>query len=302
MENRDLVEDFLAYDENIKGLGENSIKAYRNDMEHLLSFMDKRSITCSLFSPEDAMEYVKELKKSESESTTLRRITCSNNFFRYLEGYGEVDVNPFLEISQKKSKSYIPSVLTQEEVHSLLSLPYDDFLSLRDHTLFLFLYTTGARVSEALSVNIDDIEWNERRIKIIGKGNKERYLFLHRKMVEELKSEYLERREEYLYSLKKEDEKALFIGKTGIRLPFSSTHIIFDKYREMLKWQKNFTPHTLRHTFATMMLDRGADIRVVQELLGHESISTTQIYTHVTRSGLKKVYDSTHPHAKEDKK
>ncbi|MBQ2259555.1 MAG: tyrosine-type recombinase/integrase [Spirochaetales bacterium] len=161
------------------------------------------------------------------------------------------------------------------------------------------MYSTGCRINEALSVNINDIEYEQRRVRIVGKGSKERYLFLPKKTVKELR-EYLEKRELFLQEKGKSNEKALFVGNSGKRLPFSSSHIIFDKYRSVLLWQKEFTPHTLRHSFATHMMDRGADIRLVQELLGHDSISTTQIYTHVSKTKLKSVYDETHPHSGKD--
>ena len=188
------------------------------------------------------------------------------------------------------------AVLTEKEVKELLSVPRSSFQDERDHMLFLFIYSTGCRISEALSVDIGDIEYRMRRILIRGKGGKERFVFLPPQTVEEIRG-YLEKREEYLMKLGMSDEKAFLIGDKGGRLPFSSAHIIFDKYKSLLGWQKEFTPHTLRHSFATHLMDRGADIRLVQELLGHESISTTQIYTHVSRSRLRKVYEETHPHA-----
>ena len=164
--------------------------------------------------------------------------------------------------------------------------------------LFLLIYNTGMRIAEALSVDVGDVELDKRRILITGKGSKERFVFFSPSTVDEIRV-YLSRRDDYLRERGIDDEKAFFIGKRGGRLPFSSAHIIFDEYRARLGWQKEFTPHTLRHSFATHMMDRGADIRLVQELLGHESISTTQIYTHVSRRRLKSVYDGTHPHAKE---
>ena len=129
-------------------------------------------------------------------------------------------------------------------------------------------------------------------------GGKERFVFFSVSTADEMR-DYISKRDEYLMKLGKSGEKAFLVGDKGGRLPFSSAHIIFDRYRAIMGWQKEFTPHTLRHSFATHLMDRGADIRLVQELLGHESISTTQIYTHVSRGRLQKVYEETHPHAKE---
>ena len=162
--------------------------------------------------------------------------------------------------------------------------------------LFLFIYNSGARISEALSVDVSQLDFRSRRVLIKGKGSKLRYLFFSESTAAELKA-YLEKREIFLASKGKSGEKALFVSDRGNRLPFSTSHIIFEKYASLCGFDKEFTPHTLRHSFATHLLERGADIRAVQELLGHESISTTQIYTHVTKSRLHETYDNAHPHA-----
>lgn len=298
MDNREYIDQFLEYSSLIRALSENTINAYREDLSALSEFAEKRDINFVDYTSEDAREYVRTLKKNYKEKSILRHLTACRTFFEYLLRSSVISSNPFDGISLRRTEVRLPSVLTMEEVKELLSLPRTSFLEERDHTLFLFLYSTGARISEALSVDVSDIEWGERRIKIVGKGNKERYLFLSEILIYNLKNDYLPRRNLYLEKKGKGDEKALFIGERGFRLPFSSAHIIFDVYRLRLGWQKEFTPHTLRHSFATHYLDRGADIRMVQELLGHESISTTQIYTHVSQSRLRNVYNETHPHAK----
>lgn len=298
MENKEYIQLFLKYLEKIRGLSGNTIKAYGEDLEELSVYASVRSISFADFSIRDAREYVRSLEKEYMEKSILRKITSSRTFFQYMLKNGFISVNPFEGISLRSTRSRLPSVLTKEEVGELLSLPRTDFLEERDHTLFLFLYSTGARIGEALSVDVDDIEWNMRRIKITGKGNKERFLFLANELIINMRGVYLPQRKLYLEEKKNPLEKALFIGERGFRLPSSSAHIIFDMYRERLKWQKEFTPHTLRHTFATHYLDNGADIRMVQELLGHESISTTQIYTHVSKKRLRNVYNNSHPHAK----
>lgn len=301
MENREYIDLFMTYSEKVISLSGNTLIAYREDLTLLEEFASSYSISFEEFSPEDGREYVRSLKKKYKEKSILRILSSTNSFFNYLLKNGYIEFNPFDGISQRVTERRLPSVLTEDEVRELLSLPRSSFLDERDHALFLFLYSTGARISEALSVDVGDIEWNERRIKIVGKGSKERFLFLSPVLIKELRDDYLPQRSVYLEEKKRGDEKALFIGERGFRLPFSSSHIIFDKYRERLSWQKEFTPHTLRHSFATHYLDHGCDIRMVQELLGHESISTTQIYTHVSKARLRSVYDTTHPHAKGSK-
>ncbi len=292
------IEDFLAYIGDVRGLAENTVKSYRVDLEEWALFLSKTGLDVSSFTRSDAAAYTREMMAEFSERSVLRKLTALRTFYGYLERRGVIDSDPFSTISMRRKESRLPSVLTEEEVRTLLSLPRSSFKEERDHMLFLLIYNTGMRIAEALSVDVGDVELDKRRILITGKGSKERFVFFSPSTVDEIRV-YLSRRDDYLRERGIDDERAFFIGKRGGRLPFSSAHIIFDEYRARLGWQKEFTPHTLRHSFATHMMDRGADIRLVQELLGHESISTTQIYTHVSRRRLKSVYDGTHPHAKE---
>ena len=287
------IEGFLSFLTSVKGESENTRISYENDLRQYCSYLERIDLEYVDVSVNDAREYVRYLMGKYKERSMLRKLSALRMFYDYLMRKEEMDFNPFQDISLKRNEKRLPSVLTEDEVARLLALKGEDFLSLRDHILFLFIYSTGARISEALSVNISDIEWRERRIKIKGKGGKTRFLFLNRNVVPEL-NDYIEKRRIYLEGV---SEEALFIGKNKERLSFSSAHLIFNNARENLSLDKNLTPHTLRHSFATHMMDRGADIRFIQELLGHESISTTQIYTHVSSKKLKKVYDETHPHA-----
>ena len=287
------IEGFLSFLTSVKGESENTRISYENDLRQYSSYLERIDLEYVDVSVNDAREYVRYLMGKYKERSMLRKLSALRMFYDYLMRKEEMDFNPFQDISLKRNEKRLPSVLTEDEVARLLALKGEDFLSLRDHILFLFIYSTGARISEALSVNISDIEWRERRIKIKGEGGKTRFLFLNRNVVPEL-NDYIEKRRIYLEGV---SEEALFIGKNKERLSFSSAHLIFNNARENLSLDKNLTPHTLRHSFATHMMDRGADIRFIQELLGHESISTTQIYTHVSSKKLKKVYDETHPHA-----
>ena len=292
------IEDFLAYIAEVRGLAENTVKSYRVDLAEWKVFLSKTGLDILSFTRQDAAAYVREMMAEFSERSVLRKLTALRTFYGYLERRGIVESDPFSSISMRRKESRLPSVLTEDEVRTLLSLPRPSFKEERDHMLFLLIYNTGMRIAEALSVDVQDIDLEKRRILITGKGSKERFVFFSPSTVEEIRI-YLSRRSEYLLERGIEDERAFFIGTRGRRLPFSSAHIIFDEYRARLGWQKEFTPHTRRHSFATHMMDRGADIRLVQELLGHESISTTQIYTHVSQRRLRNVYEGTHPHAKE---
>ena len=293
------IDNYINYIESVRSLSANTVKSYKNDLDEFSDYIAKRGISIGEFLKEDAREYIRYLKSKYSERSVLRKTTSVRVLYDYLLKCNIVQENPFGQISMRKTSSRLPSVLSEEEVKELLRLERNCFLDERDHMLFLFLYSTGCRISEALSIDIDQIEFAERRVRIVGKGSKERYLFLPKKTMSELVA-YLEKRKLFLMEKHCCNQKALFVGNSGKRLPFSSSHIIFDKYRSVLSWQKEFTPHTLRHSFATHMMDRGADIRLVQELLGHDSISTTQIYTHVSKAKLKKVYEETHPHSGKD--
>lgn len=293
----ELIEGYLAYIRTMKGESDNTVKSYRNDLSAFCSYLEGRGIDLDEFEIHDAREYVRFLMGRYKERSMLRKLSAIRSFFTYLEKKGIVEGNPFDMISLKMNEKRLPSVLSEAEIARLLAVDGPGYVMRRNHILFLFIYTTGARISEALGVDVDDIEWSKRRILIKGKGGKSRYLFLRKDVVGELEG-YLEVRRTYAEEKGCAKNQALFLGEKGGRLPFSSAHIIFDEYRKILGLQKTFTPHTLRHSFATHMMDKGADIRLVQELLGHESISTTQIYTHVSSAKLKRVYDSTHPHAK----
>lgn len=300
-EEHQFLEDFLTYLDAEKKASVNTQTAYGGDIEDFLSYIESREIEIQDFDLHDTREYVRFLRQNWAEKTVRRRISSVRTFFSFLQKRSLVSDNVFSSVSLSGSSFHLPSVLTQKEVAQLLQWRSDDgFDGSRNHFLFLFLYNTGARISEALSVNVDSIERSQRRIRITGKGGKVRFLFLSPVTVDELDG-YLKERQRLLEDKGIINEKALFISSRGNRLPFSSAHIIFNEAKESLGWQKEFTPHTLRHTFATHLIDNGADIRVVQSLLGHESISTTQIYTHVSRSSLHKVYDECHPHAKGEK-
>jgi len=301
MLNTELLDEYETYIKSVKGDSEKTIEAYSHDLGEFVAFLDSMDLSLNDIDIHDARRYISHLRDTKlSERSILRKLTSIRGFYSYLMRREEVDTNVFSSISLSDRSLHLPSVLSEKEVKELLSLSRESFSDEVEHILFLFLYNTGARISEALSVDVGMIEWDRRRVKIRGKGSKDRYLFFSAKCSMEMR-EYLPKREAFLIETGHAAEKALFVSPRGNRLPNSSAHCIFDKARERLGWQKEFTPHTLRHSFATHLLDRGADIRLVQELLGHESISTTQIYTHVSSARLHDVYSIAHPHAERRK-
>ena len=168
------IEDFLAYIADVRGLSENTVKSYRVDLEEWALFLSKTGLDVSSFTRSDAAAYTREMMAEFSERSVLRKLTALRTFYGYLERRGAVDSDPFSTISMRRKESRLPSVLTEEEVRALLSLPRSSFKEERDHMLFLLIYNTGMRIAEALSVDVGDVELDKRRILITGKGSKAR--------------------------------------------------------------------------------------------------------------------------------
>lgn len=298
----DLVEEFLIYLKDLRSYSAHTVTAYGTDIREFGTFCVSLNLDYPEVAVQDARMYIGSLRSSgeHSEASINRALSALRTFYAYLWDRKIVTKNPFSDIAVHASRDHLPSVLTPEEVHQLLSLPHDDFPSSRDHLLFLFLFDTGCRISEALSVTEEMLEMDARRIRIIGKGGKTRYVFFTETAKNAI-AEYLPRKRELQQEKGVSDPQELsllFVSNKGKRLPMSTVHTMFDSYRLRLGWQKAFTPHVLRHSFATDLLEEGADIRTVQEMLGHASISTTQIYTHVTQQRLLKVVKDCHPHGR----
>ena len=293
-DDKEVIEAFLDYHKHIKGSSSHTLTAYASDLSKLTAFLQGLRCTLLEMKAPDARMYVRHLTTEEtySESTVNRILSSARSFYSYALRNALVEVNPFSLISLKKSRSSLPSVLTVGEVVQLLSLSYEDFPTTRNMLLFSMLYDTGCRISEVLSITEGDVSNKERQIRVVGKGKKVRYVFF---------TERTQKLLDYYLSLKHSlfgKTERLFCSDSGKQLPQSTVGSIFARYRQSLGWQKSFTPHVLRHSYATHLLDNGADIRLVQELLGHASISTTQIYTHVSQKRLAKVYASCHPHGR----
>ena len=293
-DDKEVIEAFLDYHKHIKGSSSHTLTAYASDLSKLTAFLQGLGCTLLEMKAPDARMYVRHLTIEEtySESTVNRILSSARSFYSYALRNALVEVNPFSLISLKKSRSSLPSVLTVGEVVQLLSLSYEDFPTTRNMLLFSMLYDTGCRISEVLSITEGDVSNKERQIRVVGKGKKVRYVFFTER-TQKLLDYYLFLK----HSLFGKTER-LFCSDSGKQLPQSTVGSIFARYRQSLGWQKSFTPHVLRHSYATHLLDNGADIRLVQELLGHASISTTQIYTHVSQKRLAKVYASCHPHGR----
>lgn len=230
-----------------------------------------------------------EVSRGVSKSTIARRLSCFRSFFGFLEQEHLVDANVAKSLSIPKREQTMPRYFYQEEVSQLLDhISGRDFASLRDRAILEFLYGTGVRVSECVSLNVSDVSIQDGFALVFGKGAKERYVLLG-KVAQQALLRYLDVRKA------KTQETALFINQRGTRLTDRSVRRILDSRIAQIPGLRQMNPHGLRHTFATHLLDGGADLRSVQELLGHSSLSSTQIYTHTSRDRLTRVYQDAHP-------
>jgi integrase/recombinase XerC len=228
-----------------------------------------------------------------SRNSIVRKVIAVRNFYRFLIKSGRIKKNPFIYILNPKEEKKLPNVLTEKETENLMSAAQgEDFASLRDRAIMELLYSTGIRVNELVNLDVNDIDIVSEEIKVLGKGGKERIVPVGETALNILHG--------YMKELKKlQPSGVLFINKKRkTRLTTRAIELLIKKYAIRAGIIKKVTPHTLRHSFATHLLDRGADLRSVQELLGHANLSTTQIYTHLSIGKLKKEYDKAHPHSK----
>jgi integrase/recombinase XerC len=250
--------------------------------------------------PEDVRRFMGYLHSQEySRSSSARKLATLRSFYKFMVRRGYVSSNPVSAIRTPKQEKRLPKCLTSEQVQTLLETPnVDDILGARDRAMLETIYSTGVRVSELVDLNFDDVDFLGGMLHVRGKGNRERLSPIGQEAMMAIRK-YLMMRQQDPHSSSGE-VKALFVNKHGQRLSTRSVRRKLDKYLIAAGLDPSISPHTLRHSFATHMLNNGADLRSVQELLGHQSISTTQIYTHLTTSKLKESYENAHPRANEE--
>ncbi len=288
---------FLSYLRIEKNYSDRTIVSYSIDVQDFISFAEEflhRSPEIE-FPQVVIRAYLSFLRRKGLSSRTIsRRLAGLRSFYRFLLARGVAKANPFSMYSNPKQKRPLPSFLTEEQVEKLLSQEFpSDFKGQRDKAIIETLYSTGARVSELVNISLEDLDLDEGLVRLFGKGRKERLAILGRYARRSIEA-YLPFRNK----VAKKGETALFLNRFGKRLSVRSIEEIVRKslIRAGL-YRPGLSVHTLRHSFATHLLNRGADLRSVQELLGHKNISTTQIYTHLTIDRLREVYDHAHPHA-----
>lgn len=293
-------EKFLRYLSLERGRAANTLIAYRRDLESYQDFLHARNVgDLSAVSREDVAQFAGTLVGSPR--SVQRRLSSIRSFHRYLVEMGNADTNPAADVKGPQQPRRLPKALGVHQVAALLeSVSADDTLSLRDRALLEMLYGTGARVSEIVDLALDDVTGSDgnspEAIRVIGKGDKERIVPLGSKAREALEA-YVVRSRPVLARKARRSTPFLFLGARGAKLSRQSVWLILRARAEAAGITEALSPHTLRHSCATHLIAGGADIRVVQELLGHQSVQTTQIYTKVTIDSLRDVYYSSHPRA-----
>jgi integrase/recombinase XerC len=288
----DYIDKFIRYLEIEKAVSSHTLRAYRKDLEIFFDYAKTEPEGIDMI---DVRGFVAEQIKGGMNKTTVgRRLSCIRSFFKFLHREGYIKSNPAKFVSNPKVPKLLPRFLSVDEVFSLVEKPEGiGFIPVRDKAILELLYSSGLRVSELSGLNIEDLNIKESLIKIRGKGKKERIVPVGSKAIDALKSYMIER------MLLKSKDKALFLNRMGTRLTDRGVRRIVVKYARDLAMYGQISPHTMRHTFASHLIQGGADLRVIQELLGHSSLSTTQKYTHLDITHLMDIYDKAHPFAGE---
>jgi integrase/recombinase XerD len=290
---------FIQYLSVEKGLALNTLESYERDLTQYIDFTEKSGITQLQDTKKIHIQnYLLQLKKLGRASSSMTRSMVSiRSFYQFLVRERLLELDPSLNMESPRLVKRLPKVLSIQEVETLLEAPETTTpYGMRDKAMLEVLYATGMRVSELISLNAGHVNLGMGFVRCIGKGSKERIIPLGRIAAKWLHDYTQMMRHQLLRDSKADD--ALFINHLGTRLTRQGFWKIIKKYGRQAQILKEITPHTLRHSFATHLLDNGADLRAVQEMLGHADISTTQIYTHVSKTRMKEVYNRTHPRAK----
>ena len=302
---REVIQNFLNHLSIEKGFSDNTIEAYRNDLNQLADFVEELA-TVQGYGPQWPavdrnllISYILNLKERNYAATTVaRKVAAIKSFFDFLVADGIVRSDPTENLSSPKVGKSLPKPLTRAEVEALLAEPakHSTPEAKRDAAMMELLYAGGMRVSELIALNTPDVNLEAGFVRCLGKGSKERIIPIHQQAVKAAEEYLVEGRPRLL---RNRSEEALFLNRRGERLTRQGFWLILKTYAKAAGVKKPVTPHTLRHSFATHVLSGGADLRAVQELLGHANISSTQIYTHLTGEHVRDSYEKAHPRAKD---
>lgn len=297
------IDAFLHSLQVEKGYANNTIVAYRNDLTQFARYLtDRLGVTSwDLVGKDDLLSYMNVLRGEHeyASATVARKVAATKSLFRHLASEGTIKENPTTTLDSPKVRKYVPTSIPEEEVERLLKAPtmHNTIRSVRDTALLELLYATGMRVSEVVALDVEDVDLESSTVHCINRIGKhrERFIPIYRRAAEALSS-YLEQSRPRL--LRDDNEAALILNHRGRRLTRQGLWLIIKKYVAEAGLDPTVTPHTLRHSFATHLLNGGADVHQVQGLLGHANVSTTQVYTQINQKKLREVYDEAHPRAR----
>jgi len=295
-------EDFLTHLRVERSASNLTLLSYRTDLGQFFDFLSREyqkpseELSTEMINHKTVRKYLAEMQSTGlSRATMARKLASLRSFVKFMCREDILPGNPIANVSTPKQDRRLPRFLYPTEIDMLLNAPNTSrVLGRRDKAILETMYASGVRVSELVAINMGDIDWGEETILIRGKGNKERLAPLGRQAKTAL-LDYMENSRNHLLQADKATNEAVFLNRFGGRLSGRSIRNIIDKYVEEVAITQKVSPHTLRHSFATHLLNGGADLRSVQELLGHVKLSTTQIYTHLTRENIKTIYDNSHP-------
>lgn len=291
---------FLSYLNVEKDCSALTIKNYAADIMIFQDFLlaRKNSLQWKEVTLLDIRAYLAKLKEHKfARRTIARRISSLRSFYKFLLRENVVKTNPFVKVHTPKLDKKLPVFLEEFEISELLEQPDNSILGIRDQAVLEMLYATGCRVSELVGLTLSRVDLSNQYVLLLGKGNKERLVPVGQTAVRAMENYYVNSRKILMNKFAIKEHGMVFINHRGTVLTDRSVRRILDKHILGLSLQKHISPHTIRHTFATHLLEHGADLRAVQELLGHASLSTTQIYTHLTTERIATVYEKNHPRA-----
>ena len=290
---RNDIDNYIKYIAEIKNLSSNTSNSYKRDLKKLSSYLEDIGVkSYKVINDDTCMGWIGSLFSNNNNPRTIQRhISSAKGFFRFLKKNGVISSSPFELIESPKTPSYLPEVLSPEDIEQLLNFKPKDSLEIRDLAIVELMYSSGLRVSETININIDHFEENKAFLRVFGKGSKTRLVPIGRYAINAINN-WIDERDKY-----SNDDNALFINKKGSRLSVRSIQLRLKRLATK-QGLPPLNPHMLRHSFATHMLESSGDLRTIQELLGHSSLSTTQIYTKLDYQHLVKIYDKSHPRAK----
>lgn len=294
--NSELTQRFLTYQTRIRHLSPATVAAYRNDLQSFVEHIEKQGFSLAEVEREEIRSWIVASRSNGLSARSVnRRLSSVRALFRFLVRELGYEKNPTDGLRSAKLETMLPKVLQPDDLMALLAIPGEDFASVRDKAMLEILYAGGCRISELTQANLSSLNMKRSTLLVRGKGSKDRTVFLGVPARQSLQH-YLAMRQERLRGLGRSSQVALIINQRGGRLTPRGAASIIDKRVHEAGLKSHVSPHQLRHSFATHMLENGADIRVVQELLGHSRLSTTQVYTHVGLGKLRSVYAHAHPH------